>query len=251
MTPNAFGSPSNYPILTSASSTDGSTTIQGDLNHPPNVTGIAIEFFANTVCDGSGNGEGAIPIGSTTVNTDASGYASFSAVLPGSLEAGTFVTSTASKDWIASEFSACEIVMDGDPSLQVVEISPRSGNAAGGTTVTVTGTGFLPGATLTIGGSPAGNVAVVDSSSVTATTPALPPGTLNDVSVVNPPSGNQPFASATLSAGWMSDFVDVSQDDISTPPSKRSSATGSPPAAAGVTTAATAPFDEIGWRCSS
>ncbi len=203
VTPNTDGSRGNYPILTAAVSSGGSTTILGTLNSQPNAVGIKIEFFSNATCDASGYGEGATPIGSTTVNTDASGNASFSVVLPLSVELGSVVTSTTS----GSEFSACRLVTDVFP-LQVLGVTPGSGDAAGGTPVTVAGTGFLPGASLTIGGILAQNVVVTGPFAISATSPVLSPGTLNDVSVADP------LASATLPAGFMADFLDVPQGDI-------------------------------------
>ena len=47
----------NFPVLTSATNSGGVTTIQGTLNSTPNTT-FRLEFFANTACDASGNGEG-------------------------------------------------------------------------------------------------------------------------------------------------------------------------------------------------
>jgi hypothetical protein len=67
----------------------------------------------------------------------------------------------------------------------VTGISPTSGPAAGGTAVTITGTGFVSGATVTIGGNAATGLAVVSSTSLTATTPAHAAG-LVDVVVTNP-----------------------------------------------------------------
>jgi hypothetical protein len=83
--------------------------------------------------------------------------------------------------------------------------------------VTVSGSGFLPGASLTIGGVMAENIVVVGSAEITASTPPLFPGTLNDVTVADPlarPSPRRRLASATLAAGWMADFLDVPQGDI-------------------------------------
>jgi hypothetical protein len=67
----------------------------------------------------------------------------------------------------------------------VTGISPTSGPAAGGTAVTITGTGFVSGATITIGGSAATGLAVVSSTSLTATTPAHAAGLVNVV-LTNP-----------------------------------------------------------------
>ena len=51
-------------------------------------------------------------------------------------------------------------------------VSPNSGPTAGGTAVTITGTNFAAGATVTFGGTAATNVVVVNSTTITATTPA-------------------------------------------------------------------------------
>ena len=54
----------------------------------------------------------------------------------------------------------------------VSSVSPNSGPAAGGTTVTITGANFAAGATVTFGGAAATNVVVVSGTQITATTPA-------------------------------------------------------------------------------
>ena len=63
---------------------------------------------------------------------------------------------------------------------------------------------FEDGATVSIGGVAATNVNVVDPATITATTPALPAGTLNAVTVSNP-SGT----AGTLPQGWIANFSDV------------------------------------------
>jgi hypothetical protein len=73
-------------------------------------------------------------------------------------------------------------------------ISPTSGPAGGGTSVTLTGTSFQSGATVTFGSTSASNVTVVNSTTITAVTPANSAGPVN-VTVTNP--GGQ---SATLFA---------------------------------------------------
>ena len=61
----------------------------------------------------------------------------------------------------------------------VTGISPSTGPVAGGTSVTITGTGFTSGATVTIGGASATGVIVNSSTSITATTPAGTAGAKN------------------------------------------------------------------------
>ena len=79
---------------------------------------------------------------------------------------------------------------------QVNSVAPNSGPAAGGTSVTITGTGFLSGATVNLGGTAATNVNVASSTSITATTPAHAAGA---VSVVVTNSDTQ---SSTLSNAY-------------------------------------------------
>jgi hypothetical protein len=66
----------------------------------------------------------------------------------------------------------------------VTAVAPNSGPIAGGTTVTITGTNFMTGSTVSVGGAPATNVTVVSATSITAVTPALREGAA-DVTVVN------------------------------------------------------------------
>jgi hypothetical protein len=54
----------------------------------------------------------------------------------------------------------------------VTALSPTSGPASGGTTVTVTGTGFASGATVSFGTAAATSVTVVSSTQITCTSPA-------------------------------------------------------------------------------
>lgn len=63
------------------------------------------------------------------------------------------------------------------PTVTVISIAPASGSANGGTAVTITGTNFALGATVTIGGVSATNVVVASTTSITATTPAGTAGT--------------------------------------------------------------------------
>ncbi|MHC5021548.1 MAG: IPT/TIG domain-containing protein, partial [Planctomycetota bacterium] len=69
----------------------------------------------------------------------------------------------------------------------VTGIVPSSGPAAGGTTLTLSGSAFVSGATVEIGGTtvPAGNVTFVSSVELTVVTPAGTPGPAL-VTVTNP-----------------------------------------------------------------
>jgi hypothetical protein len=75
-------------------------------------------------------------------------------------------------------------------------VTPRTGGTAGGTAVTISGGGFVAGATVSFGGAAATGVSVVDGSTITATTPAHAVGLVN-VTVTNPTT-----AAATLSSAY-------------------------------------------------
>ncbi len=64
----------------------------------------------------------------------------------------------------------------------VTGVSPNSGTAAGGTAVTITGTNFTGATSVTFGGTAATGITVVNSTTITATTPAHAAG-LVDVAV--------------------------------------------------------------------
>jgi hypothetical protein len=82
------------------------------------------------------------------------------------------------------------------PAPTVTSISPTSGLLAGGTSVAITGTGFVNGATVTIGGASATGVTWNSDTSISAVTPARTAGA-KDVVVTNPDS-----QSGTLTGGF-------------------------------------------------
>jgi CSLREA domain-containing protein len=96
----------NYPVITSAVTSNGTATISGTLNSTPATT-FRIEFFASIACDSSGFGEGQTFIGTTDVTTDADGNASFGP-LPFPAADNSEITATATDpDGNTSEFSQC------------------------------------------------------------------------------------------------------------------------------------------------
>ena len=68
---------------------------------------------------------------------------------------------------------------------QVTAVSPVEGVLAGGTPILLTGSGFVVGATVTIGGQPARNVVVTSGTQITAVTPAGAPGSAT-ILITNP-----------------------------------------------------------------
>ncbi len=209
VTPNdpgdADGSPNrlqNFPQLSSGSTAGSTTSVSGTLSSAPSAT-FRIEFFASVLCDLSGNGEARFFLGSADVTTDAGGNVPIGAEL-GVAARGPFLTATATDAaGNTSELSACVMI----PGPTVSAVAPASGPASGDTPMTISGSNFQDGAAVLVGGLAAsGPLVEGGGGQVTAGSPALAPGTLNDVQVVNVNS-----LSGSLPKGWFADFSDVSQ----------------------------------------
>jgi hypothetical protein len=84
----------NFPVLNSASSSTTSTFISGTFSEAaePDET-LTLDFYANTSADPTGYGQGQTYLGSRTIDTDASGNASFNA---------DFAVGNLTTDWISA-----------------------------------------------------------------------------------------------------------------------------------------------------
>ncbi|MAE65678.1 MAG: hypothetical protein CMJ18_15525 [Phycisphaeraceae bacterium] len=89
------------------------------------------------------------------------------------------------------------------PTPSVTGIVPAFGPATGSTTVTISGTAFVGGATVAFGGVAASSVVFIDEQTLTAVTPPGAAGAV-DVEVTNP--GN---SSATLTQGFTYEAFDL------------------------------------------
>ena len=97
----------NFPVLMSAV-TGGSPIVIGGTLDSAASTNFRVEFFANSACDPSGNGEGETFLGAATATTDAGGSADFSVLLTKAVSVGAAITATATDpNNNTSEFSAC------------------------------------------------------------------------------------------------------------------------------------------------
>lgn len=131
VTPNDPGDPDtgantlqNFPVLTSVTTSDGNTTIEGTLNSTAD-TSFYLEFFASEEADPSGFGEGQTFLGSTNVTTDSVGDAAFTAVLPVLPPPGQiFISSTASDNAELANTSEFSQVIQIAPD-QLLNISTR------------------------------------------------------------------------------------------------------------------------------
>jgi hypothetical protein len=94
----------NAPVLASAVSAAGGTSVTGSLDSLPSQS-FSVEFFASPAGDPSGFGEGRTFLGAIEVSTDATGHAAFVAALPPA--AGVLsATATQLATGNTSEFSA-------------------------------------------------------------------------------------------------------------------------------------------------
>ena len=185
----------NFPII--RSSTPGASThITGKFKGAPSTT-FQLDFFANAACSNFPREflEGETYLGFSPVSTDGSGNATIDVTLPVATGAGSRISATAT-----------------DPAGNTSGFSQRivfaltgatSGPAAGGTAIGIAGTDFANPTTMTIGGVST-PVAFVDDHTLQSTSPALDPGTVNDL-VVTTPDGT----TGTLPKAWVADFLDV------------------------------------------
>lgn len=145
----------------------------------------------------SGTNTGTVTSSPTAINCGATCAADFAS--------GTSVTLTAAPAYsVFSGWSgggctgagACTVSMTADTSVTAVftplplpaitSISPNTGSTGGGATVTINGTNFIAGATVTLAGIPANSVNVVSSTKITALAPAHPAAGTVTVVVTNP-----------------------------------------------------------------
>ena len=189
----------NFPIIRSVehlSPQGAGTRIVGKLNSAPSTT-FDLDFYSNPVCSNFPREfiEGEVYLGSSQVTTDGNGDAAIDVTLTVATEVGARISATATDpNGNTSEFS----------QRIIFSINPVSGPDTGGTSFTAFGTDFADPTTITVGGVPATGVTFISDHQLTASMPALAPGTSNDV-VATTPDGT----AGTLVKGWVSDFLDV------------------------------------------
>jgi phospholipase C len=84
----------------------------------------------------------------------------------------------------AASFTFVVTAQAANPAPTLSSITPQSGSTVGGTSVNISGSNFLVGATVTFDSTAATNVSVVNASTITAVTPAHAAGAAN-VTVTN------------------------------------------------------------------
>jgi CSLREA domain-containing protein len=186
----------NFPVLISVTYGGASTTVSGLLNSTANTT-FQIDFYANPPCSNFPRDyvQGETYLGSSQVTTDGSGNGTFTVSTLPAVAPGSRISMTATDpSGNTSEFS----------QRLPFTVNPRSGDSGGGTALTITGTNFLAGAGVTIGGNAATGIVVNSYTSLSATTPVMAPGLANDLVVTNTDG-----TTGTMVKGFVSDFLDV------------------------------------------
>ncbi len=188
----------NFPVFESvaANVVEGGPVISGVL-HAAASTTYDLDFYANDACVRFPKDfvEGRTYLGSGQVTTDGSGEGVFALAVSGTIQAGERISMTATDpSGSTSEFS----------QRLPFTITPASSPSTGGTAVTIAGTDFGDGAAVTIGGVAAAGVVVTGFNQITATSPALTAGSLNDVVVTNTDG-----TTGTLEKGFVSNFLDA------------------------------------------
>lgn len=162
--PNAF----TY-ALAAAPALTGLTPSSGPSNGGTTVT-ITGSNFAVSPAPPPTVSFGGTPAASVTVTS----ATELTAVSPGRA-AGATTVSLANPDGQAATQTLAFTYTEA-PAPTVTSLTPSSGPSSGGTTVTITGTGFGPGATVSFGGTNAASRTVVSATQITAVTPSRPAG---------------------------------------------------------------------------
>ncbi|MGH9142246.1 MAG: beta strand repeat-containing protein, partial [Vicinamibacterales bacterium] len=192
----------NYTVVVTASgcSSAASATTTVTINPNPDAT---ITTPSSTISGSTGNiasvasaGAGAtynwgITNGTITAGTGTNSI-TYTAGAPGSLSLNVTVTTAAG----CSDTKSANVTVTA-PAVTVTSVSPAAGTVAGNSAVTINGTGFNAGASVTFGGSAATNVVVVSAIKITARTPAHALGSVN-VTVTNTDT-----STGTLTNGYL------------------------------------------------
>jgi hypothetical protein len=132
------------------------------------ITGAGLTSATQITFDG-------VPASQIVIDSDSAAFAVSPPHQVGIVDVA-IISSTGQKVLVAQGFAYVDPV--------ITSILPTTGTAAGGTAITISGLGFSPTATVSIGGAPAAAVVIASPTEITAVTPAGSPGP-TDVVVLN------------------------------------------------------------------
>ena len=128
----------NFPVLASAVTQNGATTVDGTLEGTPNTT-FQVQFFSDPTASATGYGEGQVFLGETTVTIGSDGLAPIAFTPSTAVPVGQTIAATAiDSNNNTSEFSKAVAVTSTAPGvLQVVTVQ-RFGIGAQPSTIAIT-----------------------------------------------------------------------------------------------------------------
>jgi len=200
-TPSGIAGTARYAVtLTDDASINGTSALT-TAEQTFDLTFIAVPPTLTSVSPATGS-----TAGGTVVTLTGTGFTGASSVTFGGTAATAFTVDSATQITAttpARALGAVSVVVTTTPggtnaantlftyiaAPTLTNISPATGSPAGGTSVTLTGTGFTGATGVTIGGAAATSVSVVNATTITCTTPAGSAGTAS-VLVITPGGTN-------------------------------------------------------------
>ena len=206
-------------VSSSSSSTNSLSVSSASPNQGPTTGGTVVTITGTGFQTGNTVSFGSVQSTAVTVSSNTQIQAMSPAENAGTV-AITVTNSSAQSSSLPSAFTYTS-------GPAVTSISPNSGPVTGGSTVTILGSGFQSGATVTFGGIAATSVTIVSSTQIQAVTPVSPAGTVS-IAVTNTNSQSGTLASAftyfhTVGLAWADSSSSVSGFNV-----YRSSTSGGP-----------------------
>ncbi|MCI0343271.1 MAG: IPT/TIG domain-containing protein [Planctomycetales bacterium] len=196
----AGGAGASGPTITSVTPVSG-----------PTAGGTAITITGTNFVTGATVAVGGTAATSVTVVSGTT----ITAVTPAGAAGPANVVVTNPDTLSATATSAYTYTSGPPPAPTVTAVNPTSGPTAGGTAITITGTGFQTGATVTVGGAAATSVTVLSAATITAVTPAGTAGPAS-VTVTNPDTQTGTLTGGfTYTGGPTLSSVSPSSGDVS------------------------------------
>ncbi len=172
----------------------GTLTVNKISNPAPSVTQISPNSGSTaggtTVTISGANFQSGATVtfgGNNATNVNVTSSSSITATTPASSATGAVAVVVRNPDGQSVSFSSFTYNL---PAPAINSVSPATGPTSGGTVFTISGSGFAAGAAVTVGGRAAGEVNVVNATTITALSPlglaSEEAGLPQDVVVINP-----------------------------------------------------------------
>ncbi|GEM_PF-1916057 len=194
----------------------------------PGAAGTAVTFYVRnkggSTLKGTGGGDITLAVSGagasqftvtplTITSIDPGATAAVSAQLtPGASQAGGSLSATVTVD--SADPAQVSFDLSGTIRLpSIASIAPPAGTYAGGTAITIAGSGFQDDATVTVGGAAATGVTVTGNAQITCTTPASTLSTTIGFADVVVTNGNGDAATATGGFEYAGLMLTMREDD--------------------------------------